>query len=55
MDTCLWYVVEGKQSATRYPAPAGDRVADWFVETLQTPALVMATASLVRLRLLLDG
>jgi len=44
----------GEAILTRYPDPADDRVADWFVDTLQTPDLVKATASLERLRLLME-
>jgi hypothetical protein len=44
----------GEAILTRYPDQADDRVADWFVDTLQTPDLVKATASLERLRLLMD-
>src|SRR5262245_18072040 len=36
----------GEAILTRYPDQADDRVADWFVDTLQTPDLVKATASL---------
>jgi hypothetical protein len=39
---------------TQYPDQADDRYADWFRDTLQTPDLVTATASLERLRLLVD-
>jgi hypothetical protein len=41
----------GEAILTRYPDEADDRVADWFVDTLKTPDLVKATASLERLRL----
>ena len=41
----------GEAILTRYPDQADDRVADWFVDTLQRPDLVRATASLERLRL----
>jgi hypothetical protein len=44
----------GEAILTRYPDQADDRVADWFVDTLQTPDLVKATASLERLRLLME-
>jgi hypothetical protein len=39
---------------TQYPDQADDRVADWFVDTLQIPDLVKVTASLGRLRLLME-
>jgi hypothetical protein len=41
----------GEAILTRYPDQADDRYVDWFVDTLQTPDLVRATASLERLRL----
>jgi len=44
----------GEAILPRYPDQADDRVADWFVDTLQTPDLVKATASLERLRLLME-
>jgi hypothetical protein len=44
----------GEAILTRYPDQADDRVADWCVDTLQTPDLVKATASLERLRLLME-
>jgi hypothetical protein len=49
-------VVRGGWEAilTQYPDQADDRVADWFVDTLQTPDLVKVTASLERLRLLME-
>ena len=44
----------GKPSSPGIRIRPDDRVADWFVDTLQTPDLVKATASLERLRLLGD-
>ena len=41
----------GEAILTRYPDQEDDRYVDWFRDTLETPDLVTATASLERLRL----